>query len=175
MTNEIPPTKSETADVDSAPHWKSRYPVSQTGEHEVSRRQFAKVACGTALAFGGAWWAKDRIFSPPVATEPKMVCTTSDLAVGGSRLFRYPTEEYPCILVRLGENEYAAYSQSCTHLMCPVHFQAATRRLVCPCHEGYFSAEDGRVLAGPPPRALPRYPVEMREGQIWVKPQEADA
>ncbi len=157
------------------PHWKSRYPVSQSAEHEVSRRQFTKVACGTALAFGTAWLAKDRIFPPPIATEPKMVCAVNDLAVGGSKLFRYPTEDYPCILVRLADNEYAAYSQSCTHLMCPVHFQAATRRLVCPCHEGYFSADDGRVLAGPPPRALPRYPVEVRDGQLWVTPPKADA
>lgn len=158
---------------DTAPYWKSRYPVSQSGEHEVSRRQFAKVACGSALAMGTTWWAKDHIFPPPVATEPKLVCAASDISVGTSKLFRYPTEDHPCILVRLGENAYAAYSQSCTHLMCPLYFQAKTQRLVCPCHEGFFSAEDGRVLAGPPPRALPRYPVEVRDGQVWVKPAEA--
>lgn len=155
---------------EAVPHWKSRYPVSQPGEHEVSRRQFAKVACGSAIAFGAAWLSKDKLLAPPVATDPKQVCALADIAVGGSKLFSYPTPHHPCILVRLGESEFAAYSQSCTHLMCPVHFQAATRRLVCPCHEGYFSAEDGSVLAGPPPRPLPRYPVEVRDGQIWVLP-----
>lgn len=80
-----------------------------------------------------------------------------------------------CTAPPLGENEFAAYSQSCTHLMCPVHFQPETRRLVCPCHEGYFSAIDGRVLAGPPPRPLPRYPVELRDGQGWVNPPATPA
>ncbi len=155
--------------------WKNTFPIRQSSEHEVSRRQFAKVACGSALAVGAGWLVRDKLFPAPHATEPKLVCAVSDLAVGASKLFRYPTEDHPCILVRLAENEYAAYSQSCTHLMCPVHYQASTKRLVCPCHEGFFSAEDGRVLAGPPPRALPRYPVELREGQIWVTPPEAQA
>lgn len=154
----------------NSPVWKSHFPVRQTAEHEVSRRQFGKIACGSVLAVGAGWFLKDEWFPPPVATEPKMVCAVGEIAIGCSRLFRYPSDAYPCILVRLGENEFAAYSQSCTHLMCPVHYQAATRRLVCCCHEGYFSAEDGRVLAGPPPRPLPRYPVEVRDGQIWVMP-----
>jgi Rieske Fe-S protein len=99
------------------------------------------------------------------------VARVAELPVGSSKLFTYPTEHHPCILVRLGETEFAAYSQSCTHLMCPVHYQHEKRQLRCPCHEGYFSAEDGHVLAGPPPRALPRYPVEIRDGEIWIKPQ----
>lgn len=45
-----------------------------------------------------------------------------------------------------------------------------TRRFYCPCHEGPFSAEDGRVLARPPPKPLPRHPVEIRGGEVWVKP-----
>ena len=158
------------ATPDDSPNWKSNFPVRQSAEHEVSRRQFAKIACGSALAVGAGWLTKDKLFPPPVATEPKLVCAVSDIPVGGSWLFHYPTEDHPCILVRLGENEFAAYSQSCTHLMCPVHFQAATERLVCPCHEGYFNARDGSVLAGPPPRPLPRYPVELRDSQVWVKP-----
>jgi Rieske Fe-S protein len=27
----------------------------------------------------------------------------------------------------------------------------------------------GEVVGGPPPRALPRYPVEVRDGQVFVK------
>ena len=155
------------------PKWKSTFPVRQADEHEVSRRQFAKIACGSAVAVGAGWLVRDKVFSLPAATEPKRVAHIEEIAIGSSKLFNYPTEHHPCILVRLGKNEFAAYSQSCTHLMCPVYFQAATRRLVCPCHEGFFSADDGRVLAGPPPRALPRYPVEIRDDEIWVTPSGA--
>jgi len=136
----------------------------------VSRRQFAKAACGSAAAFGAGWLVKDTLLKPPVATETRLVAAVGEIPVGGSKLFRYPTEDHPCILVRLAEDQFAAFSQSCTHLMCPVHFDAAARQLVCPCHAGFFSAEDGRVLAGPPPRPLPRYPVEVRNGEVWVKP-----
>jgi Rieske Fe-S protein len=152
-----------------SPAWKSDFPIRQPDEHAVSRRQFAKFACCSVLAFGAAGMVKDDLFQTPIPTEPKHVIALKDLPVGGYKLFQYP-EHQPCILVRLGEAEFAAYSQSCTHLMCPVHYQHEKKQLVCPCHEGFFSASDGSVLAGPPPRALPSYPVRIREGQIWVYP-----
>ncbi len=155
------------------PHWKANFPVRQSEEHEVSRRQFCKIACGSALAVGTGFLAKDTLFPLPIGTEPKLVARVEDLPVGGTKLFNYPTEHHPAILVRLGENEFAAYSQACTHLMCPVNYQHDKRQFYCPCHEGFFSAEDGRVLAGPPPRALPRYPVEIRNGEIWIAPVSA--
>jgi len=155
------------------PRWKSDFPIRQSAEHEVSRRQFLKAACCGALAVGAASIAKSALFPPPRATEERLVAHVDDIPVGGYRLFRYPTEAHPCILVRLDETSFAAYSQSCTHLMCPVNYQHEQRRFYCPCHEGFFSAEDGRVLAGPPPRSLPRYPVEVRNGEIWITPASA--
>ena len=152
------------------PLWKSNFPVRQTAEHDVSRRQFVKIACCSALAVGTGWAWKDKLHPLPAATEPRRLGRVDDIAVGGYLLFRYPTEDHPCILVRLSDTEFAAYSQSCTHLMCPVHYHHEERRLYCPCHEGFFSAEDGRVLAGPPPRPLPRYPLEIRQGEIWLVP-----
>ncbi len=153
-------------------HWKDSFPVRQSAEHTVSRRQFCQVACCTALAVGAGLLVKDKLFPVPPGTKPMRVTRLAELPVGGSKLFAYPTEHHPCILVRLAENEFAAYSQSCTHLMCPVNYQHEQRQFHCPCHEGFFSAEDGRVLAGPPPRPLPRYPVEIRDGEIWINPQK---
>ena len=152
------------------PDWKTKFPVRQSSEHEVSRRQFCKVACGSVVAVGSGWLAKEKLFPVPVATESKLVARVEEVPVGGYKLFAYPTEHHPAILVRLGPDEFAAYSQSCTHLMCPVNYQHERRQFYCPCHEGFFSAIDGRVLAGPPPRPLPRYPVEVRNGEIWVTP-----
>ncbi len=155
------------------PEWKSSFPVRQTDEHAVSRRQLCKAACGAALAVGGGWLLKDKIFPQLKATKPMLVARVDEVPIGGSKLFAYPSEHDPAILVRLGENEFAAFSQSCTHLMCPVNYQHEQRQFFCPCHEGFFSAEDGRVLAGPPPRALPRYPVEIRHGEVWIAPASA--
>ena len=150
------------------PPWQFTFPVRQSEEHDVSRRQFVRAACGCALALGAGLAAKDELFPAPAITEPLRVGRADDLPIGGYRLFRYPTQDHPCILVRLSESEFAAYSQSCTHLMCPVQYQHGSRRFFCPCHEGFFSAVDGHVLAGPPPRALPRYPVAIRDGDIWI-------
>jgi Rieske Fe-S protein len=36
-------------------------------------------------------------------------------------------------------------------------------RLRCPCHHGFFEAQDGRPIAGPPRRPLAR--IVLREGE----------
>lgn len=154
----------------NAPIWKTSFPVRQSAEHAVSRRQFCLTACCSAVAVGAGWFARDKLFPVPAGTAPKLVGRVDQLPVGSYTLFAYPTEHHPCILVRLGETEFAAYSQACTHLQAPVHYLPAEKRFHCPCHEGSFSAQDGRVLAGPPRRPLPRYPVELRQGEIWIVP-----
>ena|SRR5436190_6081210 len=152
------------------PHWNADFPIRQSEENRVTRRQFAKFACCSAAVFGAAWLAKGKVLAPRVAAEPKFIARTDEIPVNGSKLFRYPTEADPCILIRLGSDRFAAYSQSCTHLRCPVYFKAEWNQLVCPCHEGLFSAADGRALSGPPVRPLPGYPVEVRDQEIWVLP-----
>jgi Rieske Fe-S protein len=152
------------------PNWKNDFPVRQSKEHEVGRRQFVKASCGCAAAVGAGLILPERLLRPAKAAAPMALGPAAELQVGGYKLFRYPTEEQPCILVRLSETEFAAYSQSCTHLACPVHYQHNEKQFYCPCHEGFFSAEDGRVLSGPPQHPLPRYPVELRDGELWVTP-----
>ena len=156
--------------MSTQPNWNADFPIRQSEEHRVTRRQFAVFACCSAAVFGVAWLAKDKVLERRVATEPRCIARTDEIPVGGSKLFRYPTEADPCILIHLATDRYAAYSQRCTHLQCPVYFKSDSNHLVCPCHEGWFSAEDGRVLAGPPLRPLPRYLVEIRDEEIWVLP-----
>lgn len=65
--------------------------------------------------------------------------------------------------------ELRAFSAVCTHLGCIVQWQPSEHHsLYCACHGGMFSRE-GAVVGGPPPRPLPRYPVEERDGQVYVK------
>ena len=62
-----------------------------------------------------------------------------------------------------------AFSAVCTHLGCIVKWQPTEHHAIyCECHGGMFTRE-GDVVGGPPPRPLPRYPVEVREGQVFVK------
>ena len=156
--------------MSSSTGWEKHYPIKQSDEQRVNRRQFA-VFCGcSAIALGAGIPMQNRLRAIPRATEPVAVAEVGEVPHGGYKLFHYPSEHHPCILIRLKTGDYAAYSQSCTHLMCPVHFDVMTNQLVCPCHNGYFSASDGAVVAGPPQRPLPRYEVNIAEGMIWVGP-----
>ena len=69
--------------------------------------------------------------------------------MNGAYLFGYPTDEDPAILVRLPGDELHAMSQKCTHLSCVVYFEADSKRMVCPCHEGVFDARSGQGAGGP--------------------------
>jgi Rieske Fe-S protein len=68
----------------------------------------------------------------------------------------------------------AALSTTCTHLGCGVSWNAARKAFLCPCHGGVYGA-DGRVLAGPPPRALSRAPIAIAGGRATVDPAAFEA
>jgi Rieske Fe-S protein len=151
------------------PLWKEEFSVKQADERYVTRRQFAKFLTLTSLGmFVGQLWIvlKSWVQKTDRAYPTQVVARLSDLPVGSVKLFRYPTAQEPCILVRNSEEEWAAYSQKCTHLSCAVYYTHEQRRLECPCHEGYFSVKDGRVLQGPPPRPLPRVLLERHGDEL---------
>src|SRR5215470_4123073 len=45
--------------------------------------------------------------------------------------------------------------------------EPAQGRLRCPCHNGHFEINEGRPIAGPPRRPLPRIRLEVRDGVIY--------
>ena len=95
-----------------------------------------------------------------------VVAQAGEIPVGGSKIFTYPTDIEPCILLRSPNDTYVAFSRMCTHASCAVHYQPEQNLLACPCHGGFFSAADGSVLSGPPPRPLPRIILERRGADI---------
>jgi Rieske Fe-S protein len=153
----------------NSPLWTEEFSVHAAEDAYVLRRQFTKFLVLTSFGMfvGNTWiWARS-LFATPHPEYPEMVIApTTDLAAGAVKMFRYPTEADPAILVRRTDGGLAAFSQKCTHLACAVYYAAEQNRLECPCHEGYFSAETGRVLQGPPPRPLPKIRVEERDGFI---------
>lgn len=150
--------------------WREEFSVSSAEQSYVERRQFGKFLVLTSGAmFAGQMWlmAKDWMSKTAAVVWPrKRVAAAADLPVGGAKVFQYPGPSDNCLLVRVDETKYVAYSQKCTHLSCAVIYSAENKRLECPCHEGYFSIEDGRVLQGPPPRPLPRVELEMSGGEL---------
>ncbi len=154
-----------------APPWKRDFPYEALSEEEVTRREFARylvLGAGTMAAanVGIAAWTQLRSIN---TGEPRPITELATVDVGGTFLFRYPGDDDPAILVRLGENEVVAFSQKCTHLGCVVYYEPEEHRWHCPCHEGNFEVGTGSVISGPPTRPLGRIDLEVRDdGMIWA-------
>ena len=159
--------------------WKKDFPVTSEEESYVARREFTKFMALTSSAFflGTFSAAARKLWKRATWKRPAAVHVTDvdELAIGGYKLFRYPTENDPCILLRLDQDRFAAFDQRCTHLACPVYFNAKEGQLLCPCHNGIFSATDGSVLAGPPKRPLDVPAVSIRNDQIWVQSSDEES
>jgi Rieske Fe-S protein len=169
--------RDDSAKPGDAPLWREEFPIRAVEERLVTRRQFAKFLTLTSLGMlvGNAWIVVRNLFKgTPAAPAPFRIASASEVPAGSVRLFAYPGPNDPCILIRTAAGELHAYSQKCTHLSCAVYCDAAAGTLECPCHNGRFSLAEGRVLAGPPSRPLPRILVERRGDDlvaVGVDPQ----
>jgi Rieske Fe-S protein len=163
------PTKP---DEPRPPQWREDFPIPWETDHYITRRELAKfLTLGSALLAGvsaviaavGRWGR-----SGGERTEAICVASASAVPPGGSTLFRYPTADDPCILLRAADGSLRAYSQVCTHLSCAVVHRPAEDDLFCPCHHRHFDAASGRPTAGPPTRRLPVILVEQRGEDVYA-------
>ena len=154
----------------SEPAWRSDFPLRTGDERLVTRRQFTRFLVLTSLGmFVGNLWILFRARWRGVPAYPmKPIALASEVPVGGVRTFDYPGPDDPCLLIRTREDVFVAYSQKCTHLSCAVIPAADGKRIECPCHHGFFSIDDGRVLQGPPPRPLPRILLDQQGDELWA-------
>ncbi|MCL4819498.1 MAG: Rieske (2Fe-2S) protein [Vicinamibacteria bacterium] len=152
------------------PAWRTDFPVATGDERMVTRRQFSRFLLLTSLGmFVGNLWILVRSRFRRSAAYPELrVARVADVPVQGVKLFHYPGPDDPCLLIRTAEDTFVAYGQKCTHLSCAVLPKVAEGKLHCPCHEGWFAIDDGRVLQGPPPRPLPRVVLERRGEELFA-------
>lgn len=147
------------------------FPIDWEEDHYVSRREFFKfvtLASGGLAVGSAALAARSQFRLQRRSFERALVAEAKDVPVGGSLQFSYPRPSDLCILMQPEPGKFVAYTRRCTHLSCPVEYQPEQNRLYCPCHNGAFALEDGRVLQGPPPRPLPRVEIQVVGGQIFA-------
>ena len=82
-----------------------------------------------------------------------------ELLPNSGRVFRFGNE--PGIVLRTPSGELRAFSARCTHLSCTVQYAPEQSRVMCACHGGWFDLT-GRNVAGPPPRPLTAFVVNLR-------------
>lgn len=135
-------------------------------EQQPTRRNFVKIIAGIVIAaIVGALWGL-RAWYHRRLSPVRVIARADEIPVRGMKIFQYPTDTAPCILLRTSETEYVAYSRICTHNSCPVLWRPDDNVLFCPCHNGAFSVTNGAVLQGPPPRPLPRIQLQFRGNDI---------
>ena len=113
-----------------------------------------------------------KFMNPPAVPE----APTNEVSAGKVQNFKPNTGKIvkfgsgPALLIRVSETEWRAYSAICTHLNCTVQFQQSTRQIWCACHNGYYDL-NGKVVSGPPPRALEEYAVRIRGEDVVITHQ----
>lgn len=148
--------------------------IRKNNERTLDRRGFMKTMVGAAgvfaistLPWGGL--AAKELAGLGQKSHPKMkIADVQALKVGEAVEFAYPGEHDSALLIRLGENEYKAYQNACTHLKCPVFWNGEDKKMVCPCHHGFFDPKSGAPTGGPPRRPLPEIIVAVEGPTIYA-------
>jgi len=153
-------------------------------EHPSRRRALAALVIGAASVIGATLAAAAARFlgrrgtggsPPPVPIGPETAFAPGSpvetvLAYSLPDAYRVENRRDTIFVVRRPEG-LIALSPTCTHLGCSVRWDASSSLFRCPCHGGSYHP-DGSVAGGPPPRPLARLPIEIRAGQVFVRPGE---
>lgn len=137
-----------------------------------TRRGFVAWLLGTSA--GGlvlaVLYPVSRYLVPPPAGESAAATVTlpmapDDVAPNTGTIFKFGNR--PGILIRTASGEFRAFSAVCTHLNCIVQYRPELAHIWCACHNGHFDL-NGINIAGPPPRPLDPFVVNVRGDQIVV-------
>lgn len=147
---------------------------------KISRREFLKVTGGLATATGAAVGAVGSAHAAAgdagrttLPYKPKTVARAAQLKDNVPVSFTFPDEASPCALVKMGKpvpggvgpnRDIVAYSTLCTHMGCPVSYDAGTRAFRCGCHYSVFDAElAGQMVCGQATENLPQVTLRYDE------------
>ena len=88
------------------------------------------------------------------------------LKPGSALPFRFGLK--PAVLIHHEDGTWSAFNAVCTHLGCTVKYEPDRDRIFCACHGGVYDSRTGQPIAGPPPRALTEYKVEVQDDRVVV-------
>jgi cytochrome b6-f complex iron-sulfur subunit len=137
----------------------------------LDRREFLSQGwkLGAALiAAAGAWTTWDLLKPRLGAGFAAKVKTVEPGAVPANTVLKIP--EARAYLTKIND-EVVAISEKCTHLGCGVPFCDSSGQFECPCHGSVFNRA-GDHLAGPAPRGLDQYKVEIVDGVVEIDTSE---
>jgi Rieske Fe-S protein len=146
--------------------------AEETPGPEIGRRRFVNWLLGTSAGafLLSVFYPVSRYLIPPKVEESTARTVTlsikpADVKPNSGEIFRFGNQ--PAILVRTNTGELRAFSAVCTHLSCIVQYRGDLSHIWCACHNGHFDL-NGQNIAGPPPKPLEQYAVNVRGDQIVV-------
>jgi Rieske Fe-S protein len=141
-------------------------------EPDRTRRGFLNWLLSTsAAAFVlSVLYPVSKYLVPPPAGESAAASVTipikaDEVKPNSGQIFKFGSK--PGILIRTAGGELRAFSAVCTHLNCTVQYRSDLGEIWCACHNGHFDLK-GLNIAGPPPRPLEPFVVNVRGTQIVV-------
>jgi arsenite oxidase small subunit len=139
---------------------------------ELTRREFLKATGAAAAGVAVVAPATAEAAAGP-SYPSRAVGKAKAMPVNSPQQFTYPDGASPCTVVKLGkavpggvgpDSDIVAYSNLCTHMGCPVSYDASARTFKCPCHFSVFDAElSGQMICGQATENLPRIQLVWNE------------
>lgn len=137
----------------------------------IPRRKLINFLLGGGLAttIGSIFFPIINFLVPPKAREAAQTSVVAskvgELQPNSGKVFRFGSK--PGILILSQQGEYFAFSAICTHLQCTVQYRQDFKHIWCACHNGHFDLS-GKNIAGPPPRPLEAFRVDIKGEDIIV-------
>lgn len=135
------------------------------------RRNVIRAILGTGFAASivSFLYPAVRFMMPPAVAESSasevVAGQVADFPPNTGRIFKFGNR--PGLLIRTEDGEWRAFLAVCTHLNCTVQYRPGDQRIWCACHNGLFDL-NGQVAAGPPPRPLEQFTVNLRGDDVVV-------
>ncbi len=98
------------------------------------------------------------------------VMSADDIPPG--TMTRVEVEGQPICLANVGGTMHAVHD-TCTHAMASLSagwLDTEMDRIECPKHGAYFRLSDGAAITLPATASLPVFPIEVRDGRVWINP-----
>ena len=136
-----------------------------------TRRDFLKYLLSAGAAGFGLIiiYPVISFLKPPKQREVEVSSVSAgqvdDFKTVDSKIIRFGRE--PVIIIKDEENNFKAFSATCTHLDCTVQYKKDEKIIWCACHNGKYDLQ-GRNIAGPPPRPLDKYMVMLRDNELLI-------
>ena len=137
----------------------------------VTRRTFLNTLIGGWLASlaAGSFYALYRFAFPTLGKEPDFVILNPDdfLGIPPNSTKPFAWGGKVGLFFKRADARIVVFKGVCSHMECNVVYKPEERKFYCPCHKGWYD-EEGRNVAGPPPRPLEIFDHRVENGKLIV-------